>query len=269
MDKRLLAVIGGLSVVIVMLMFFLAFRDRTPKNIEPDDALRGYLQRAETNVKEGNLLEAQKMYAGFIDEHADSKYIEDVQEELERISMKILFSPVETEDSVIYTVKHGDNLRKIAKQHNTTVELLMKSNGLTSDLIHPGKRLKVTKAAFSIMADKSQNLLMLKADDRILKVYKVSTGFDGNTPTGEFKIVNKLIDPTWFKAGAVVASGSPGNILGTRWMGLTVEGYGIHGTTEPETIGRQITAGCIRMLNEDVEELYTIVPVGTEVTIVD
>jgi len=52
-------------------------------------------------------------------------------------------------------------------------------------------------------------------------------------------------------------------------MGFDLAGFGIHGTTEPQTLGRQVTQGCVRMLNAEVEELYAIVPVGTEVTIVD
>ena len=52
-------------------------------------------------------------------------------------------------------------------------------------------------------------------------------------------------------------------------MGIDVPGYGIHGTTEPESIGYQATEGCVRMHNSDVEELFTIVPPGTEVIIVD
>ena len=62
---------------------------------------------------------------------------------------------------------------------------------------------------------------------------------------------------------------SPENVLGTRWMGFDIPGYGIHGTVEPKAIGQQVTAGCVRMLNEQVEELYSILPVGTEVVIVD
>ena len=83
------------------------------------------------------------------------------------------------------------------------------------------------------------------------------------------KITVKLIDPHWYKTGAVVPPGSPENILGSRWLGISKERYGIHGTTEPESIGKQVTAGCIRMLNNEVEELYVIVPSGTKVTIVD
>lgn len=67
----------------------------------------------------------------------------------------------------------------------------------------------------------------------------------------------------------MVPFGDPKNILGSRWMGISHPGYGIHGTTEPGSIGKNVTAGCVRLKNEDVEELYSIVPEGTEVVIVD
>ena len=119
------------------------------------------------------------------------------------------------------------------------------------------------------MVDKSQNILVLKSDDEIIKTYRVSTGLNNCTPVGNFKIISKLPNPVWFKAGAIVPPESPENVLGSRWLGFDLPGYGIHGTIQPETIGQQITQGCVRMLNQDVEELYSLVPMGTEVTIVD
>lgn len=269
MNRRLIVAIAVVAVIAAISAVFLALKGRTVTARQYKGGVKAYLEQAEASLKEGDLFKAREAYVKVINEHPDSLFVELAQKELEKLNMRILFSPVKTEDSVIYTVQEGDTLRKIAKKHNTTVEILMRSNGLKTDLIHPGKRLKITTLRFAIVADKSQNLLTLKAGDDVLKVYKVSTGIDGITPVGRFKIVNKLTDPTWYKAGAIVPSGSPENILGTRWLGLDVTGYGIHGTTEPETIGRHITAGCIRMRNEEVEELYTIVPVGTEVTIVD
>ena len=67
----------------------------------------------------------------------------------------------------------------------------------------------------------------------------------------------------------MIESGSPENSLGTRWLGFDKKGYGIHGTVEPETIGQQVSQGCVRMLNEDVEELYDLLPRGTRVTVQD
>lgn len=89
------------------------------------------------------------------------------------------------------------------------------------------------------------------------------------TPVGKFKIVNKLPNPTWFKSGAIVPPQSAENVLGTRWMGFDLAGYGIHGTIEPKDLGKQVTQGCVRLSNADVEEIYSIIPVGTEVTIIE
>jgi len=269
LDRRLSVVIAVVAVIAAISVAFLALKGRTATTVQQKSGVKEYLKQAEISLNEGNLLKARQAYAQVINEHPDSLFVELAQKELERLNMRILFSPIETENSIIYTVQEGDTLRKIAKKHNTTVEMLMRSNGLETDLIHPGKRLKIATSRFTIVADKSQNLLTLKADGEVLKVYRVSTGIDGITPVGRFTVVNKLTDPTWYKAGAIVPSGSSENILGSRWMGLDITGYGIHGTTEPDTIGKHITAGCIRMRNEEVEELYAIVPVGAEVKIVD
>ena len=110
----------------------------------------------------------------------------------------------------------------------------------------------------------------MKGDEEILKTYTVSTGTNNSTPVGVFKITNKLIHPIWYRSdGKVIPYGDPANLLGTRWMGLTKKGYGIHGTLEPEKLGQQVTDGCIRMKNEEVEELYGFLTPGTEITIVD
>ena len=129
--------------------------------------------------------------------------------------------------------------------------------------------LKINTAKFSVLVDKSQNILTLKSNEKVAKVYSASTGANNCTPTGTFTITSKLTNPVWYTAGAVVPAGSPDNILGSRWLGLSKQGYGIHGTTQPESIGKQVTQGCVRLPNEDVEELYIILPIGSEGTIVD
>jgi len=217
----------------------------------------------------GDLLGARQAYQKMVSDYPSAPEITNWQKKIEELNIKLLFSPAVTPKSTFYVIKPGDTLTKIARENKTTTELLMKSNNLSSDRIVPGKKIKISTAAFSIYVDKSQNLLILKSDEDIVKTYVVSTGANNCTPVGTFKIVNKLPNPTWFKAGAVVASGSAENVLGTRWMGFDLAGYGIHGTVEPQNLGKQVTQGCVRMLNSDVEELYTIVPSGTVVTIVD
>ncbi len=215
------------------------------------------------------LVEAKEVYKKLIQNFSSHPEVAGLEQELWDINMKIMFSPLLSDDSVIYEVKKGDSLHLIAKNFNTTVGFLKRSNNLNSDLIRIGQRLKVVTSKPSMIVDKSLNVLTLKMDDEIVKVYPCSTGEFNSTPTGDFKIINKLPNPTWYKAGAIVPPGSEENILGSRWMGFELSGYGIHGTTIPDSIGQQVTAGCVRLYNEDVEELYDVVPTGTKVTIIE
>lgn len=228
------------------------------------------INSANQEEAKGNLIAAISLYKRLVNDFPNSSRVGSWQKKIWDLNINLLFSPILTGASVEYEVKSGDNLAKIAKKYNTTIDFLKRSNNLSSDKIMPGKKIKVWTRPFNIVVDKSQNILILKSDDEIIKTYVVSTGMGNSTPTGKFKIVNKLVDPPWFKDGTMIPSSSPENILGSRWMGFDrLPSYGIHGTTQNETLGQQITQGCVRMSNFDVEELYTIVPAGTEVVIVD
>jgi lipoprotein-anchoring transpeptidase ErfK/SrfK len=235
-------------------------------NASPVDGL--YAQ-AQALASEGKVLESKAAYEQIVAEHPDYKNIEKVQNDLYELNMKVLFSNIPTPQAVIHEVKAGDTLGKISKQYNVAMDLIKECNNLKGETVRVGQKLRIWTGKFSIYVDKSQNTLMLKSNEDVLKVYSVSTGANNSTPVGTFKIMVKLENPVWFKAGAVIPPESPENVLGTRWMGFDLEGYGIHGTVSPDKIGQQVTAGCVRMRNEDVEELYKIVPKGTPVTIVD
>ncbi|MDD5136059.1 MAG: L,D-transpeptidase family protein [Candidatus Omnitrophica bacterium] len=229
-----------------------------------------YLAAASNYEKKLDLVKAKESYQKMIEKYPGSNNISKTQEALESLNIKLLFSPTITPDSFAYEVQKGDTLTKIAKKFGTTTELISRANGLKNATVKIGKKLKISKAKFSIIVDKSQNILTLKADQDILKTYKVSTGKDSCTPIGTFKVTNKLIDPPWYpSAGGMIPAGDPKNVLGSRWIGLSKQGYGIHGTTDPGSIGKSVTEGCVRMINSEVEELYSIVPIGTEVVIVD
>ncbi len=236
---------------------------------DSDIAEKALYELASIAEKQRELLKARGLYQKGLERFLGSSSAEKGQKKLEELNIEILFSPIESPGSFVYEVKRGDTLGKLAKRFDTTVEFIMKTNNLKSSTIKVGKQLKINKLKISIVVDKSLNLLTLKGDGEVLKSYRVSTGVDNSTPTGTFKIITKVIEPTWYSEGAVVPPGSPKNILGSRWLGMSKPGYGIHGSRDPNSIGRQITAGCIRMMNEDVDELYAIVPIGTEVVIVN
>ena len=277
MNKRILIIAGVIFVILVVFVLFgVSRRSLSVTHGSPD--LKGFVsysppsalyKEAKEMENKQNFYEAKLLYQKLVTEFPNSAEVMNWQKKQEELNIKLLFSPAPTPKSTIYEIKPGDTLTKIANEFKTTVELLQKANGINDAKIMPGEKIKVWTAPFSISIDKSQNILILKSDEEIIKTYVVATGANNSTPVGKFKIVNKIISPTWFKAGAVVAPDSPENILGSRWMGINLVGYGIHGTTDPQSVGKQVTQGCVRMVNSDVEELYTIVPVGTEVTIAD
>jgi hypothetical protein len=109
--------------------------------------------------------------------------------------------------------------------------------------------------------------LLLVQNGALKKVYPVAVGKASTpSPAGSFSIVRRVSNPTYSHKGRVVGPG-PKNPVGSRWMGLSLKGYGIHGTNEPNSIGKAASHGCIRMAKADLEELYAQVQVGDEVEI--
>ena len=274
MNKIVLIAVGILAIVFAAVSFgiknmILERSDLLVKKTATQNE-NALLQLADTYRQRKDLLKTQKILKGYMKRFPDAEKNAQIAKEIEELNMKILFSSMMTEDSIFYEIKPGDTLAEIASRYNTTVELLKKANGLTTSLIMPGKQLKVYKGGFTISVDKSKNVLFLKKKNgEIFKTYAVSTGKDYCTPTGTFTIEEKLVSPVWYKVDAVVEPNSPEYELGSRWMGISEPGYGIHGTKDESSIGQYITSGCVRMKNEDVEELYTIVPSGTSVTIIE
>ena len=109
--------------------------------------------------------------------------------------------------------------------------------------------------------------LALVENGTVLKVFPVAVGAAvSQSPTGQFQIVNRIANPTYYHPGMVVPP-SNDNPVGTRWIGLNKKGYGIHGTNSPNSIGRAASHGCIRMRNRDIEQFFRMVSVGDTVEI--
>ena len=138
-------------------------------------------------------------------------------------------------------------------------------------------RAKVTRKSFGpvIVIRRSANRLFLYNGMRYLRTFGVATGQSQYpTPLGRFRIVVKWKNPWWYPPDSAWAKDldpvppGPSNPLGTRWMGISSPGVGIHGTPEPGSIGYSVSHGCIRMRITDAEWLFEKVPVGTTVFIV-
>jgi lipoprotein-anchoring transpeptidase ErfK/SrfK len=101
----------------------------------------------------------------------------------------------------------------------------------------------------------------------VIATFQVAVGAKVSpSPTGEFTIVSRVTNPTYYHRGTVIPTGKD-NPVGTRWVGLNLKGYGIHGTNAPGSIGRAASHGCIRLRNRDMERLFTMLRVGDTVQI--
>jgi len=135
------------------------------------------------------------------------------------------------------------------------VFLLALSAPMASADVPPDPALK-PQGEVSILVDPVKNELIIMVNHRPYKKYPIALGKPQTpTPVGDLHVINKY--KNW------------GRGFGTRWIGLDVPWgtYGIHGTNRPHSIGKDVSHGCIRMLNRHVEEIYELVDVGTKVTI--
>ena len=130
-----------------------------------------------------------------------------------------------------------------------------------------------------VKADFRINIYAGTGSDRVMVAsFPCGTGTNDSTPVGTFKVRSgsKLIDPQWTnpRTGEKFAANDPKNPIGERWIGLQgttpdtakFTGYGIHGTTEPQSIGQQMSMGCVRLGDAEVEVVYELI--GEQSTIV-
>lgn len=122
-----------------------------------------------------------------------------------------------------------------------------------------------------VIVNKQTNQIALVDENRVQTVVGVATGITNDlTPEGLFTVTVKAINPYYRKKN--IYGGDPNNPLGTIWVGFDARGtdgriYGLHGTNHPESIGRYVSQGCIRLQNEAIESLYEYIPLGTKILI--
>lgn len=104
-------------------------------------------------------------------------------------------------------------------------------------------------------------------DGNVIVKFSVAVGaVTSPSPTGRFQIVSRVSNPTYYRPGTVIPAGK-GNPVGTRWLGISQKGYGIHGTNAPKSVGHAASHGCIRLRNRDMEQLFSMLRVGDVVEI--
>jgi len=163
---------------------------------------------------------------------------------------------------MVHIVKRGETLYSISKDYRVSIAALLKANpNLTNqNSIYIGQSIQIpglpdpNTIPYRISISKKNKTLQLFLNNKLIKTYPIAVGkMLTQTPSGTFVIVNR--EP------------NPGGPYGVMWLSLSTAGYGIHGTNNPSSIGKEVSQGCVRMHNHDVLDLAKQVPNGTFVTI--
>jgi lipoprotein-anchoring transpeptidase ErfK/SrfK len=212
-----------------------------------------------------------------------------IKQEMARLNQSIVFSPRHFSNDPfggLYTVNPGETMGHIANLHNTTWQFLSRINGIAPRRLRANATLKVVQGPFYAVVDKKAFTMDLYLGgpggrgSMYVMTYPVGLGRDDSTPPGTWMVEphRKIKNPTYFspRGEGVIDAGDPKNPLGPFWIGLTgIDGqavgkmsYGIHGTIEPDSIGKQSSMGCIRMHNEDVAIVFELLVEGKSTVIV-
>jgi len=222
--------------------------------------------------KVADLPKYNKILAFIIENGYDEQLKKVAYENLKIINARLFFSPYKYEGIVdFHQIKHGDFLSVIAKKNKIYSERIARANGLKNvNDIKVNQSLRLILGKSEIKISKSKYSMHLYIGGLFFKHYQIGIGKNDLTPIVSTTISkSRAKKPTYTgPSGDMLENSHPDNPIGSRWLGFTMgQGLGIHGTREPDSIGKNMSNGCIRMHNRDVEEIYDYVMVGTEVVI--
>lgn len=255
----------------------------TPVSTEPPKSkARGYIESGERALTANKLVEARALLSkAYQAPDATDAERASIRTKLATVNQDLLFSSKITPGDplvIAYTVQSGDALSKIARRQQLATDwrLIERINKVASNKLNVGQKLKLIPGPFHAIVTKKDFRLDLFAGSPedpanwiYIRSFPVGLGTNDGTPVGTFVVRkdSKLVNPAWTnpKTGEHFNADDPKNPIGERWLGLEGLGsasaytsYGIHGTIEPDSIGKQMSMGCIRLGNEDVELVYEL-----------
>ena len=146
--------------------------------------------------EKNDLLKAREIYTQILKDYPEFKDREMIAQELRDMNLDLTVANLK-DPVIVHEVADGETLGKIAKKYGTTIDLIKRENGLSSNIIQVGKKLTIWTGSFSILIDKTDNTLTVKSGEQVVKIYPVSTGKEDSTPEGEFTITTKMENPVW------------------------------------------------------------------------
>jgi len=218
------------------------------------------MEKAATKLSKGQLADAHLELSEW---YGDPRLAADESRRLTELLSQLAGTVVYSRQHLLeppHVVQPGDSLEKIARTYNVPWQLLVKINGLRdpSDL-ELGRQLKVVRGPFHAVVDLSRYELTLMLDGRYAGRFAIGIGRDCPQLEGRYLVRSKTTDPTSYDANQ---REDPSQPLGSRWIDLG-GGIGLHGTNQPENIGRHEGGGVIFLADRDIEDLYDILTAGS------
>lgn len=228
----------------------------------------------------GEALEARRELNRMLHSSADERAKAELRRALREIADEMIFSKKRFKDDPLiqeYRIESGDNLVNIGREYGVPADALMTINTIVdARRIQAGQIIKVPRQPFNARIDKSEFRMDLYLGDTYLRSFPVGLGTDDGTPVGAWKVRDRLKNPTYYPPPGsplkrIVGPDDPENPLGGFWIGLEgVEGdavgqlgYGIHGTNEPDSIGKNASLGCVRMPADDIAFVFKLMQPGS------
>ncbi len=258
----------------------------TPEPLTPSSsaqAVRRLIEAGDSAAASGRLVDARVSYSkAYIHPEAAPGDKSSLRAKLTAINDDLVFSSKVTQGdplAEVYTVAPGDSLVKIARKRDLATDwrLIQRVNGISHpNRIQVGQKLKLLRGPFHAVVTKNDYRLDLFAGSPdepdnwlYIRSYTVGLGEGNGTPTGEFVIRkgSKLVNPHWVnpRTGEKFDANDPKNPIGEHWLGWEGvgsssmhTGYGLHGTIDPDSIGKQKSMGCVRMADGDIAAIYDL-----------
>lgn len=264
----------------------------------PSAEVRQLVDSAARAISSGKLVEGRTLLnRALLSDGLPKEERNALRKQIETVNQTLLFSPTVTPGDPLvdsYAIQPGDSLVTLTRKQGLPVDwrFLQRINGIQRpEALRVGQRVKVVRQPFHAVVHKNDYRLDLYAGDPVpaggslgrktgpdgqdeswtfIRSFKVGLGESNGTPEGGFVVrpKSKLVNPAWTnpRTGEKFAADDPKNPIGERWIGLEgtepatakFQGYGIHGTTDPDSIGQQRSMGCVRMAGGDVEIVYEV-----------
>ncbi len=215
-------------------------------------------------LRDEQILDAHAELSGIYWKHPELRDL--IQERLDQTAA-LIFTTSERQFGPPHFVEYGETLQSIAKQYEVPWEYLSMLNRVTPEKLQAGQELKVVRGPFGAVVDLQKFTLTVHAQGWYINHYTIGTGRNQKTPLGEFVVREKLENPTWYNPdGGIVEPDDPENPLGEYWIGLGNH-IGIHGTNDPDSIGKAASRGCIHLDDHDIVEVFSLLNSGSKVLI--